>query len=38
MQADILIIPIDDPVAFTFFTGYMAMLAASIFFFLKEVE
>lgn len=29
-------IPVDDPVAFTFFTGYMAMLAASIFFFFER--
>jgi len=29
---DVLTIPKDDPVAFTFFTGYMAMLAASLFF------
>lgn len=28
-------IPVDDPVAFTFFTGYMAMLAASVFFFFQ---
>ena len=33
---DILTIPKDDPVAFTFFTGYMAMLAASIFFFFER--
>ena len=26
----------DDPVAFTFFTGYMAMLAASVFFFFER--
>jgi sensory rhodopsin len=31
---DIVKIPVDDPVAFTFFTGYMAMLAASVFLFL----
>ena len=30
---EVLTIPKDDAVAFTFFTGYMAMLAASIFFF-----
>lgn len=36
MTADILIIPKDDPVAFTFFTGYMAMLGASIFFFFER--
>ena len=29
-------IPVDDPIAFTFFTGYMAMLAASIFFFIER--
>ena len=29
-------IKVDDPVAFTFFTGYMAMLAASIFFFAER--
>ncbi len=29
-------IPVDDPVAFTFFTGYMAMLAASVFFFFER--
>ena len=32
----ILTIPKDDPVAFTFFTGYMAMMAASIFFFFER--
>jgi sensory rhodopsin len=32
----ILTIPKDDPVAFTFFTGYMAMLAASVFFFIER--
>ncbi len=31
-----LIIPVDDPIAFTFFVGYMAMLAASIFFFAER--
>lgn len=36
MASDILTIPYDDPVAFTFFTGYMAMLAASIFFFFER--
>lgn len=35
-MSDILIIPKDDAVAFTFFTGYMAMLAASIFFFAER--
>lgn len=29
-------IPVDDPVAFTFFVGYMAMLAASVFFFFER--
>ena len=29
-------IKVDDPVAFTFFTGYMAMLAASVFFFAER--
>lgn len=33
---DILTIPKDDPVAFTFFTGYMAMMAASVFFFFER--
>ncbi|MFT6324641.1 MAG: bacteriorhodopsin, partial [Halieaceae bacterium] len=33
---DILTIPKDDPIAFTFFTGYMAMLAASVFFFFER--
>ena len=33
---DVLIIPKDDAVAFTFFTGYMAMLAAAIFFFFER--
>ncbi|MFY7707119.1 MAG: bacteriorhodopsin-like [Flavobacteriales bacterium] len=33
---NILTIPKDDAVAFTFFTGYMAMLAASIFFFFER--
>lgn len=32
---EIVQIPVDDPVAFTFFTGYMAMLAASVFFFFQ---
>jgi len=32
---EIVRIPVDDPVAFTFFTGYMAMLAASVFFFFQ---
>ena len=34
--ADILAIPKDDAVAFTFFTGYMAMMAASVFFFFER--
>lgn len=33
---DLLKIPKDDPVAFTFFTGYMAMMAASVFFFFER--
>ena len=33
---DVLTIPKDDPVAFTFFTGYMAMMAASVFFFFER--
>ncbi|NND95662.1 MAG: bacteriorhodopsin [Flavobacteriales bacterium] len=33
---DIMTIPKDDPIAFTFFTGYMAMFAASIFFFFER--
>ncbi|MFN0049936.1 MAG: bacteriorhodopsin-like [Cytophagales bacterium] len=32
----IVAIPVDDPVAFTFFVGYMAMLASSIFFFVER--
>jgi len=32
----IVTIPVDDPIAFTFFTGYMAMLAASVFFFVER--
>lgn len=32
MLLEVLTIPEDDPVAFTFFTGYMAMFAASVFF------
>ena len=34
--SDIVNIPVDDPIAFTFFTGYMAMLAASVFFFVER--
>ena len=33
---DIVAIPVDDPIAFTFFTGYMAMLAAAVFFFVER--
>jgi sensory rhodopsin len=33
---EVLTIPKDDPIAFTFFTGYMAMLAASVFFFFER--
>jgi sensory rhodopsin len=33
---DVMTIPKDDPVAFTFFTGYMAMFAASVFFFFER--
>lgn len=33
---DVLTIPKDDAVAFTFFTGYMAMMAASVFFFFER--
>ena len=36
MLFDILSIPKDDPIAFTFFTGYMAMMAASVFFFFER--
>ena len=36
MLLDIMTIPKDDPIAFTFFTGYMAMFAASIFFFFER--
>ena len=36
MLFDVLTIPKDDPVAFTFFTGYMAMFAASVFFFFER--
>ena len=32
LLANVMIIPVDDPIAFTFFTGYMAMAAASVFF------
>jgi bacteriorhodopsin len=33
---NIVAIPVDDPIAFTFFTGYMAMLADSVFFFFER--
>lgn len=33
---DVLTIPKNDPIAFTFFTGYMAMLASSVFFFAER--
>ncbi|GCD80454.1 bacteriorhodopsin-like [Schleiferia thermophila] len=33
---DVVTIPVDDPVAFTFFTGYMSMFAASVFFFIER--
>lgn len=33
---DVILIPKGDAVAFTFFTGYMAMMAASIFFFFER--
>lgn len=33
---NVLTIPKDDPIAFTFFTGYMAMLASSVFFFFER--
>ena len=36
LLADIVKIPVDDPVAFTFFVGFMAMFAASIFFFVER--
>jgi len=36
--AEIVTIPKDDPVAFTFFTGYMAMFAASVFFFFERSQ
>lgn len=36
LLAEIVNIPVDDPIAFTFFTGYMAMLAASVFFFVER--
>lgn len=36
LLTDIVKIPVDDPIAFTFFTGYMAMLASSVFFFFER--
>jgi len=33
---DIVKIPVDDPVVFTFFVGFMAMFAASVFFFFER--
>jgi len=36
MLLNIVAIPKDDPIAFTFFTGYMAMMAASVFFFFER--
>lgn len=36
MLLDVIAIPKDDPIAFTFFTGYMAMMAASVFFFFER--
>ncbi len=33
---DVMTIPVDDPVAFTFFTGYMAMFASAVFFFFER--
>ncbi len=33
---DVMKIPVDDPVAFTFFTGYMAMFASAVFFFFER--
>ena len=38
LLANIVDIRVDDPIAFTFFTGYMAMLAASVFFFAQRSE
>lgn len=36
MLLNVMTIPKDDPVAFTFFTGYMAMFAAAVFFFFER--
>ena len=33
---NVMVIPTDDPIAFTFFTGYMAMFASSVFFFVER--
>lgn len=35
---DVMNIPVDDPVVFTFFTGYMSMMAASVFFFFERSQ
>jgi len=32
----VVVIPVDDPIAFTFVIGYMAMLASSVFFFVER--
>lgn len=36
LNLNVIFIPKDDPVAFTFFIGYMAMLAAAVFFFVER--
>jgi sensory rhodopsin len=36
LQLNFVNLPANDPVAFTFFTGYMAMFAASVFFFFER--
>ena len=36
LMLDVMRIPVDYPVAFTFFTGYMAMAAAAVFFFFER--
>lgn len=36
LQLNVIFIPKDDPVAFTFFIGYMAMFAAFVFFFFER--
>ena len=38
LLANIVELKVDDPIAFTFFIGYMAMLAASVFFFAQRSE